>query len=166
MMTHIETIINRINGFLGKTVSWLTLLMVLVMCISVVQRYLFQSNHIWQQELILFMHAVVFLTVAGCTLRDDGHVRVDMLYEHVSAGKKAWINLIGTVIFLFPVCGAVIYFSYSFISNSWEILERSREYDGLPVVFLLKTFIWVFAATLILQGISVIIRSISELKSQ
>lgn len=155
--------INTMTCRLGKAVSWVTLAMVLLMFFSVIQRYIFQTNHIWQQELILFMHVIVFIVVASYTWQVDEHVRVDVCYEHYMPRTRAWVNLVGTVLLLFPVCGALIYFSYGFVTRSWEIREHSRELDGMPGVFIIKTFIWVFAGLMVLQGISTISRCISQL---
>jgi len=125
---------------------------------------MFQSNHIWAGELIQFMHAVVFLSVAGYALKDDEHVRVDLLYERFSVRKKAIVNLFGCIFLLLPVCVALFYFSYDLISSSWAIFERSRESDGLPGVFILKSFIWVFAAFLSLQSVSIVMKSLITLR--
>lgn len=158
-------IIDKGNRTLGRILAWLTLGMVLMMCGNVIQRYIFQSNHIWQHELVIYMHALLFMGAAGYTLWRDEHVRVDIIYEHLSVRKKAWVNLLGSLFFLLPVCVALVYFSYGFVVSSWEILEHSREGDGLPGVFLLKSCIWLFAVTLILQGCSLIIRSIHDIRA-
>ncbi|MCB2081597.1 MAG: TRAP transporter small permease subunit [Rickettsiales bacterium] len=148
--------LNRINQALGKAVSWLSLVMVGMTFVSVIQRYLFQSNAIWQQELVIYAHALMFLGAAGYTLQMDEQVRVDILYARASERYKAWVDLLGTLIFLFPFCIALSWYAYDFISQSWDIYERSREHDGLPGVYLLKTAIWVFTGSLMLQGIVII----------
>jgi len=112
------------------------------------------------------MHAILFLATAGYTLLDDKHVRVDVLYQQLNKRKKAIVELVGTIIFLFPVCIAIGYFSFEFISSSWEIKESSSEYNGMPGVFVLKSFIWVFCFTLTLQGISTICKSIITLREK
>lgn len=155
---------DSINMQIGHIVSWLSFVMVILMFITVAQRYLFQSNHIWMQELIEFMHAIMFMAVAGYTLLEDDHVRVDLLYEKMSERKKAIVNLCGSVFFLIPVCCALIYFSYNFVLSSWQIFEGSRENDGLSGVFLLKSFIWVFAITLLIQAFSTISNSLLFLR--
>jgi TRAP-type mannitol/chloroaromatic compound transport system permease small subunit len=73
-------IINLINRVIGETVSWLTLLMVLVTVLVVVLRYGFNIGFIWMQESVRFMYSAVFLLCAGYTLFKDKHVRVDVLY--------------------------------------------------------------------------------------
>ncbi len=151
--------IDMVNLRCGRAVSWLTLAMVILMFGNVVSRYLFNVNLIWQQELVIALHAVIFLSTAGYTLLDDKHVRVDVLYHNFTEKRKAVVNLVATVIFLFPICFAISYYSYDFITSSWQILEGSPEYNGIKGIFLLKTFIWVFSASLFLQGISTILKS-------
>jgi len=156
--------IDRINCLLGKAISWLALTMVLLMFFNVVSRYVLNLNLVWQQELVGFMHAILFLAAAGYTLLDDKHVRVDVIYQGLSEQKKAVVNLVGTVVFLLPVCIAISYFSNDFILSSWKIYESSSEYNGMKGVFLLKSCIWIFTLTLSLQGVSTICKSLITIK--
>ena len=158
--------IDRTNRIIGRLFSWTALLMVLLMFFNVISRYAFNVNLVWQQELVGFMHAILFLTAAGYTLLDDKHVRVDVIYQQLNERKKAIVNLVGTVLFLFPVCFAISYFSHDFITNSWAIKESSPEYNGMKGVFILKSFIWVFCFTVSLQGISTICKSIITLRGE
>jgi len=112
------------------------------------------------------MHAILFLAAAGYTLQEDKHVRVDVLYQSLSVRNKAIVNLVGTLIFLLPVCFAISYLSYDFILSSWKIREASAEYNGMQGVYLLKSCIWVFTFSLILQGLSNIAKSIITLKGE
>ncbi len=156
--------IDSTNRIIGRLFSWSALFMVLLMFFNVLSRYAFNINLVWQQELVGFLHAILFLTAAGYTLLDDKHVRVDVIYQQMDDKKRAFINLAGTLIFLFPVCIAIVYFSHDFILSSWKIHESSPEYNGMKGVFILKSFIWVFCFTLILQGVSTICRSLITLK--
>ncbi len=145
-----------INLWIGKTLSWLTFATVLLMFFNVVQRYFFATNHIWQAELVSAVHAFLFLIVAGYTLHDNQHIRVDVLYGKFSKRQKAWVNLMGSIFLLAPTAFLISYFSYDFISNSWQIHEASREADGLPGVYLVKSFIFLFSATLLSQSFATI----------
>ena len=164
MLNNIALFCDRINAFVGKSASWLALAMVLIMTINVFMRYLFALGDPWQQELVRFMHAALFLLAAGYALQCEQHVRVDVLYQGMNQRKKAIVNLVGTLVFLFPVAISIIYFSYDYVLNSWSIFEGSAEYKGLPGVFLLKSCIWAAGGLLIIQGISVICRSILVLR--
>ena len=158
-------IINLINRVIGETVSWLTLLMVLVTVLVVVLRYGFNIGFIWMQESVRFMYSAVFLLCAGYTLFKDKHVRVDVLYLSLSERKKAIVDLLGSIFLLLPVCFVIFYYSWSYVLNSWQQLEGSIEERGLHLVFLMKTFIWLFALLVSMQSLATIINSLIILKS-
>ena len=157
-------IINLINRVIGETISWLTLLMVLVTVLVVVLRYGFNIGFIWMQESVRFMYSAVFLLCAGYTLFKDKHVRVDVLYLGLSERNKALVDLIGSIFLLLPVCFVIFYYSWSYVLNSWEQLEGSIEERGLHLVFLMKTFIWLFAILVSMQSLATIINSLIILK--
>ena len=157
--------INNLNIKIGRLFSWLLLLMVLLTCLIVVLRYLFNIGFIWMQELVRFFYAAVFLICAAYTLAEDAHVRVDIFYSKLSLKKKCIVNILGSLIFLMPVCYITFYYSYSYVINSWSQLEGSLEERGLHAVFIMKTFIWIFAFMLFAQGISIIVASIKKVRS-
>ena len=157
--------INLINKYIGETVSWLTLLMVLVTVLVVVLRYGFSIGFIWMQESVRFMYSAVFLLCGGYTLLNDKHVRVDVLYQNMSKRNKALIDLLGSIFLLLPVCFVIFYYSWSYVLNSWEQLEGSIEERGLHLVFIMKTFLWVFSILVSIQSISIITNSILIFKN-
>ena len=150
----------------GRIVSWLTLAMVLVTLLVVILRYLFDIGSIALQESVTYMHAAVFMLAAAYTLKHDGHVRVDIFYRQRSPRVRAWIDLLGTLLFLVPVCLYVIIVSVDYVGLSWSIREGSREAGGLDGVFLLKTVIPVMAGLLLLQGCSSMLRSLLVIAGQ
>lgn len=156
--------IDALNERIGRAVSWLTLFMVLVQFIVVVMRYVFGIGSIFMQESIVYMHAIVFLAAAGYTLLHDGHVRVDIFYGSAGPRRKAQINILGVLVFLWPVCILTLNVSERFITSSWAVFEGSPEGSGIPAVFLLKSVIWVFAALLMLQGFSLVVKSLAILR--
>ena len=161
----VSTFINKSNVKLGKIFSWFLLLMVLLTCLIVVLRYLFNIGFIWMQELVRFFYSAVFLICAAYTLAENAHVRVDIFYSKMSERSKNIVNIAGSLIFLIPVCYIIFYYSFSYVINSWLQLEGSLEERGLHAVFIMKTFIWLFALMLFLQGISIIINGIDKLRN-
>ncbi|MCG7946902.1 MAG: TRAP transporter small permease subunit [Candidatus Thiodiazotropha taylori] len=157
---------DQVNERLGQAISWLSLLMVLVTVAVVVLRYVFQLGWIWLQESVTFMHAALFLVGAAYTLKHEGHVRVDILYRKFSERGRAWVDLLGTLTLLLPVCLFIFFISWDYVAKSWALFEGSREVGGLEGVFLLKSLILVMAVLLVLQGISLAIRSLSQLLNQ
>jgi TRAP-type mannitol/chloroaromatic compound transport system permease small subunit len=158
-MLRFADFIDRLNSTIGRAAAWLCLAVVTIQFSVVVLRYLFGAGSIWLQESIVYSHAALFLLAAAWTLKNDGHVRVDIFYSSASARSRALIDLFGAVLLLIPFAGAILYFSLPYVVRSWSIFEGSREASGLPLVFLLKTLIPVFAAMLILQGVSQAIRA-------
>ncbi len=159
----IDGALRSFSEWTGRLVAWLTLPMVIVTMVIVVLRYLFDLGWIWMQESVVWMHAAVFMLAAAYTLKHDEHVRVDIFYREMSEARKAWVNLVGTVLFLLPVCVFLIWTSIDYVQVSWSIREGSREAGGLPYPFvpLLKSLIPVTALLLALQGVADAIRGIS-----
>jgi TRAP-type mannitol/chloroaromatic compound transport system permease small subunit len=126
-------------------------------------RYVLGLGSIWLQESILYAHAALFLLAAAWTLQEGGHVRVDVFYAQAAPRTRALVDLFGALLLLAPFTLAVIWFSLPYVERSWAILERSRETSGLPLVFLLKTLIPLFALLLALQGVAQAIRAVAVL---
>lgn len=165
MLTLADTI-DWLNTKIGRAAAWLCLAVVAIQFAVVVLRYLFGIGSIWLQESIVYSHAAMFLLVAAWTLKNDGHVRVDVFYAAASPRRKAMIDLCGALCLLIPFAAAILYLSWPYVVRSWAIMEGSRESSGLPLVFVLKTLIPVFAVMLILQGIAQAIRAAAVLSGK
>jgi TRAP-type mannitol/chloroaromatic compound transport system permease small subunit len=151
--------IDAATACVGQAVAWSLLAMVIVQVTVVLMRYVLGLGSIWLQESILYAHASLFMLAAAWTLQRGGHVRVDIFYADASPRRKALIDLVGAIVFLLPLALALVALSVPYVLRSWAILERSREASGLPLVFLLKTLIPLFALLLGLQGASQAIRA-------
>jgi TRAP-type mannitol/chloroaromatic compound transport system permease small subunit len=136
---------------------------VLLQFALVVARYLFGQGSIWATEAVIYAHAAVFMLAAAWTLRAGGHVRVDVFYAEASLRTKAMVDLAGSVLLLPPFALTLLWLSLPYAARSWAILERSQESSGLPVVYLLKTLIPLFAALMALQGVAQAIRALAVL---
>ena len=162
----IETIASKLEHFIdwtGRCISWLVLAMVVVTFSVVVLRYLFDTGWIALQESISYLHSMVFLLGAAYTLKHDGHVRVDIFYTRLSESGKAMLDLAGHILILMPVMVFIIWVSWPYISDSWQVAEGSREAGGLPGVYLLKSLILLMAGLLIIQGIALILRCLLKI---
>ncbi len=160
--------LDRISTTTGKAAAWLTLFMVIVTFVVVVMRKLFDIGFIWVQESVVWMHAVVFMLGAAYTLRREEHVRVDVFYRAMSPQRRAWVDLIGVVIFLLPVCVFLGWKSFDFVTQSWSIREASRESGGLPYPFvpMLKSVILLMPIAVALQGLSLFLRSLRTIRER
>jgi TRAP-type mannitol/chloroaromatic compound transport system permease small subunit len=151
--------IDRVIAAIGRAATWCCLYIVLAEFAVVVMRYAFGMGSIRLQESVLYAHAALFMLAAAWTLQVGGHVRVDVFYAQASPRRRAVIDLVGAIVFLFPFAIAVAALSLPYVARSWAILEGSRETSGLPLVYLLKTLIPLFALLIGLQGIAQAIRA-------
>lgn len=152
--------INGVNRLIGNIFSWLSLAIVIVCFWVVVERYAFGTTQLWMQDLYPWLNGVMFTSVAGFALYHNDHVRVDIFYRPATEYKKAWMDLIGVIVFLLPFMFVVWTYCYTFVTRAWRLREGSANPGGAEGLFLVKAFILVFAVTIALQGISMLIRSI------
>ncbi len=158
--------LEHFNEGIGRAISWLTLAMVLITFVVVVLRYFFSIGWIAMQETVTYLHACVFMLGAAYTLRADAHVRVDIFYQKFSQHGRDWVDLLGTLLLLFPVSLFIAWVSVDYVWVSWRVLEGSPESGGLPGVFLLKTLIPLFAILLILQGTVIVFKKAAALRGR
>jgi TRAP-type mannitol/chloroaromatic compound transport system permease small subunit len=157
--------IDRLTTAIGRTVAWASLFVVLMQFAVVLMRYVLGAGSLWMQESVIYAHGALLMLAVAWTLREGGHVRVDIFYADASGRTKAKIDLIGAICLLLPFAVALAVLSLPYVARSWSILERSRETSGLPIVFLLKTLIPLFALLLAMQGVSQAIRAAAVLFS-
>ena len=129
-------------------------IMFITVIINILLRYLFNINYIFLQELVMYMHAFVFLFGISLCLKEDAHVRIDIFSSNLGVGYRKLIDQIGLIILIIPFCVFVIYESTSMITRSWTMLEGSSEPGGLPIVFILKSSIYLFSFLLFIQAIN------------
>ncbi len=139
--------------------------MVAATLIIVVLRYAFSQGAIVLQEGVMYLHAVVFMLGIPYALKEDAHVRVDLLYSRLRPRGRALVDLVGHLLALLPVAAAMVIYSHGYVASSWRILEGSSEVGGIPGVFLLKTLIPLTALLLIVQGVGEIGRCLAQLRS-
>ena len=163
----LSALIDRFSEATGRAASWLTLAMVIVSFAIVIIRYVFDSGFIWLQESLTWMHAAVFMLGTAYTLQRDEHVRVDIFYREMSLKRRAIVNLLGVLFFIFPLCLLFVIEGFDYVFASWSIHEVSRNAGGLPYPFvpLLKSALLMMPVAVALQGLSLALRSVNELKS-
>ncbi|MEM6736189.1 MAG: TRAP transporter small permease subunit [Bacteroidota bacterium] len=157
--------IDKMNIAIGKATSWLTLVLVLIIVFDVAFRYLFSITSAATFELEWHLFAAIFLLGAAWTLQEDKHVRVDVFYHNFSERKKAWINLIGTLLFLIPFCIIGFWESLSFVKHSYILRETSPQPGGLPARYVIKSSIPIGFFLLGLQSISVLLKSLKTINN-
>ncbi len=150
--------IDRISEGLGKLAIYLTLALIAIGFYNVVARYVgrfigqnLSSNVFIETQWYIF--SVIFFLMFAYNLRHDVNVRVDFLYAKWSAQRKAWVDLLGTLLFLIPFCIMGIWVTINPVLFSWRLWEMSPDPGGLPRAPI-KTFIIVAFVMLLLQAIA------------
>lgn len=157
--------LERLADRIGHALSWLTLGMVLGTCGVAVLRYFFDIGATWLQEAVTWMHAFVFLGGASYALRADEHVRVDVFHRNFSARGRAIVNVAGVLLLLWPFCGYLVFESWAYVWQSFSIRETSREANGLPALYVLKSVILAAAVLLAVQGLAMLLRALAVLRA-
>lgn len=154
------TLGESITRRLGTSVAWLTALMAVVTAFIVLSRLLFDVGSLGVQESVTYMHALVIMLASAYTLSADGHVRVDIFYRHYDPCRRAWVNAIGTVLFLLPFALFTMLISWDYVVASWRIREASIDAGGIPAVFLLKSLLLANGGLLFIQALAELMRSL------
>ena len=158
-MKNIANLFDNINRYAGYLCAFLVVLMTVNVFIVVFLRYLFGISFIWLQETYVWMHAYIFMAGAGFTYLNDAHVRIDIIYRSSSKVYKAIVDLVGNIFLLMPFLYIIWSYSFPFVYKSFQINEVSREAGGLPMLFLLKAAILIFAFLLFIQALSKLINN-------
>ena len=159
-------VVDDLNDRIGRAVAWLSLGCVLVCFATVYLRYVMGRGYIWLQELYVWEHAITFLVGAGYTFLYGGHVRVDIFYARMKTRTKAWVDLVQTVVFLFPFIGLILEKSWPYFWVAFLRGERSEQPDGLPALWVLKFMLVAFCVVVLLQAVAMIFRCILVLQGR
>jgi TRAP-type mannitol/chloroaromatic compound transport system permease small subunit len=152
--------ISALNAALGAIFSYFSLGIVLVCFTVVVLRYVFRIGSVALQDLYVWMNGMMFMGIAGYALLKDAHVRVDVLYRGARTRTKALVDMFGTVVFVLPFVAALVFWTWPYVHRSWGLMEGSANTGGLPGLFVLKSFILVFAAVIGLQALAMFLRGV------
>jgi TRAP-type mannitol/chloroaromatic compound transport system permease small subunit len=161
--------IDRLNDWIYAAIRWLVLAMIVVGAYNALARYANRWTDVQLAPNALFdlqwyMFSLVFLLGAAYGLNHDVHVRVDVFYARLRPRVRAWIDLLGTALFVIPFSIVVLVVSWPAVRNSWAIREASSDPGGL-VRYPIKTVILVCFVLLLLQGIAVVIEKIALLRA-
>lgn len=150
----LSKVLDRISGVaMGFAIS-AAFLIIMIQLAAVLLRYVFGLSFSWLNDSVIFTFAMMFMLGAAATLRDDGHVRVDILRPRFSDRTKAAIELFGSLAFIMPIGVLILYAGSGLVSRSWIGLEHFNESDGLPIKYLFKTMVPLFAILMLGQALS------------
>lgn len=156
----IAQIIDGISEWSGRIFMWLIVPLTVLVVYEVISRYAFKSPHIWAPEVTLFLYGPHFMLMAAYTLLHHGHVRIDIIYGKFPPRVRGVLDLCTYLVFFFPFCFIILYEGWLYAATSWAINETSGS-AALPVIPYVKMVIPVTAAMLLLQGLAILIRSIT-----
>lgn len=163
VLLRFENSLNWVSDRLGVFSALLFVALLVNVFYDVLARYLFNDVSIGLQELEWHLFAAMFLLGVPYTLRAGGHVRVDLVYERLSPNGRAWIDLMGTLVFLFPFCVLVTWFGVDFVKEAYELGETSGNPGGLPFRWLIKATIPVSFTFMALSGLGLLLNSVNTL---
>jgi len=160
----LEQLINRFSDLLGKIAGILLILLLFNVFYDVIMRYMFNDVSIGMQELEWHLYATIFLLGVSYTIRHDGHVRVDVIYEGLSPKRQGWVDLVGTLLFLLPFTLLVFYYGLNFVAESWDMSERSGDPGGLLYRWGIKSMIPAAFFSMAISGVGLVLHSINKIR--
>lgn len=163
-LKRVEASFNSFIDKMGRVIAWVLILMIFNVLIDVVMRYFFNNSSIAMQEVEWHLFSVLILFGLGYALKEESHVRVDFLYDNFSVKTKAYINIIGTLLFLFPFALLIIFGSYEYVMDAYTMNEISEDPGGLTHRWIVKAMIPAGFFFLIFSGINYILKHIIIIK--
>lgn len=145
--------IEGLSAWSGRIAMAFALILVLLTAFETGERYLLNRSSGAVQELTWHLYAAIFLLGFAQTLREDGHVRVDIFYDRLPKKGKALVNILSMIFLLIPFCLMMIGFSWDWVVKAFLMSERSPDPGGLPAIWVLKGMLPVGFGLLLLQGL-------------
>ncbi len=160
MLFKLKKLIDRFSDALGIIAAILLILLLANVFYDVIMRYLFNDVSIGFQELEWHLYASIFMLGISYTIKNEGHVRVDVIYDRLRKNTQAWINIVGVILFILPFAGLVFWYSLGFVAESYALGEKSGDPGGLYFRWLIKSIIPFAFASIMLSSIGMLINSI------
>lgn len=161
ILLRLEQGFNKFANIIGNLSAVLLLLLLANVFYDVIMRYLFNDVSIGMQELEWHLYATVFLLGISYTLKENGHVRVDVIYDRLSPKKRAVIDILGTLVFLLPFCLLIAYYGIGFTKDAYVINEGSGDPGGLPYRWVIKSMIPLSFTFVIISSIGFMLRALN-----
>ena len=164
-MKQFQILIDKLTDNIAKGLLYILIALILLVFFTVFFRYVFNMSYIIIQEIIMYLHALIFMFGISYALKENSHVKIDVLYNSLNKRTQRVISIAGLVSFILPTALFVIYISIDMVTQSWVIFEGSSEAGGLNLVFILKSLIPISGVLIFLQGISELIKHIRVSRS-
>ncbi len=154
--------LSRFITKVGQAVAWLSLVIVVVICLDVITRYAFNSSKVWLIELEWMLFGFLFLFAGSWCWLENRHVSVDVWYGRASKKSKSKIDLIGHLILALPWIVVVLYATWEYAMYSWKLNEGSPDPGGLPGRYIIKFGVFVAFVFMLLTLFIKVRRTIRE----
>lgn len=164
-MKQFQILIDKLTDNIASGLLYILIALILLVFSTVFFRYVFNMSYIIIQEIIMYLHALIFMFGISYALKENSHVKIDVLYNTLNKKAQRVISIAGLVSFILPTALFIIYISIDMVTQSWMILEGSSEAGGLNLVFILKSLIPISGVLIFLQGISELIKHIRVSRS-
>lgn len=164
-MKQFQILIDKLTDNIANGLLYILIVLIVLVFSTVFFRYVFNMSYIIIQEIIMYLHALIFMFGISYALKENSHVKIDVLYNSLNKRTQRVISIAGLVSFILPTALFIIYISIDMVTQSWMILEGSSEAGGLDLVFILKSLIPISGILIFLQGISELIKHIRVTRS-
>ena len=164
-MKQFQILIDKLTDNIANGLLYILIVLIVLVFSTVFFRYVFNMSYIIIQEIIMYLHALIFMFGISYALKENSHVKIDVLYNSLNKRTQRVISIAGLVSFILPTALFVIYISIDMVTQSWVIFEGSSEAGGLNLVFILKSLIPISGVLIFLQGISELIKHIRVSRS-
>ena len=164
-MKQFQILIDKLTDNIANGLLYILIALIVLVFSTVFFRYVFNMSYIIIQEIIMYLHALIFMFGISYALKENSHVKIDVLYNTLNKRTQRVISIAGLVSFILPTALFIIYISIDMVTQSWMILEGSSEAGGLNLVFILKSLIPISGVLIFLQGISELIKHIRVSRS-
>ncbi len=161
MLLRLETFFDRFSDVMGWIAGILNLVMLVNVFYDAIMRYFFKTGSIALQEMEWHLFAMVFLFGIAYGLKEDGHVRVDVLYDRFSPRNKAIVNIAGTILLILPLSVLIVEGSIWYVQEAYTSGEVSGDPGGLPYRWLIKLVIPASFVFLIVSAIGFMIHNLN-----
>jgi TRAP-type mannitol/chloroaromatic compound transport system permease small subunit len=164
VMPRLTASCERISDLAGRLAAVLLLVLLANVFYDVVMRYVFNDVSIGMQELEWHLYSAVFLLGIAYALTHDAHVRVDLFYERLAPRRRALIDLVGTVLLVWPFCALVAYYGVGFAAEAWDLGETSGDPGGLRYRWVVKSLVPLAFTLVLVASLGFMLRALAVLR--
>ena len=153
-MKQLQILIDKVTNNIEYILSYMLILLIIIVFSTVFFRYVFSISYVILQELIMYIHALIFMLGISYTLKEKAHVKIDIIYNVLTKENQNLVSSVGVLLFILPTSLFISYISLDMVFQSWRVLEGSSEAGGLNLVFILKSLIPITGILIFFQGLS------------